>query len=281
MSWGYYEDFYGSEKEVTVKPEQKKDFTGLWLLGLGLLGGYMLFSSSDEEKKKDDPKPNLDNLDKAVANKIEYKSNPNTWESEGYSFEVGDIEDHGKYNALTIKSISPTGEISGKYGFYKEHDSNIIRVISSNTFTQHRRKYLANEAYSKAEKLLDGIIVASEAVGAQTKDAKKLHANENKLFGKLNPVETTQPLNVSVLSDLQTWGRVAREAYGRSVLPSMKNEDGSPSEIALRAKELGIPLPKNKKEAKDIARRGREALKKYKELKKSGIKKDEAITYKV
>jgi hypothetical protein len=86
---------------------------------------------------------------------------------------------------------------------------------------------------------------------------------------------------VETLEDLKRWGQWARRFYGRSVLPPMKDEKGEPTRIALDAQAWGCKIPKNKKEAKVIARRGSEALKYYKELKKKGLKKNDSVRFKI
>jgi hypothetical protein len=49
----------------------------------------------------------------------------------------------------------------------------------------------------------------------------------------------------------------------------------------LDAQAWGCKIPKNKKEAKVIAKRGTEALRHYKELKKKGIKKHDSVSFKI
>ncbi len=86
-------------------------------------------------------------------------------------------------------------------------------------------------------------------------------------------------MKVETLEDLKRWGMWARRFYGRSVLPPMKDENGEPTRIALDAQAWGCKIPKTKKEAKVIARRGREALKYYKELKKKGYKTNDSVRF--
>ena len=61
----------------------------------------------------------------------------------------------------------------------------------------------------------------------------------------------------------------------------MKDEKGKPTRIALDAQAWGCKIPKTKKEAKVIARRGSEALKYYKELKKKGLNKNDSVRFKI
>lgn len=86
-------------------------------------------------------------------------------------------------------------------------------------------------------------------------------------------------MKVETLEDLKRWGMWARRFYGRSVLPPLKNEKGEPTRLALDAQAWGCKIPKTKKEAKVIAKRGREALKQYKEFKKKGYKKNDSVRF--
>lgn len=109
-------------------------------------------------------------------------------------------------------------------------------------------------------------------------------AEDKKYYDKLEVIHKENPIarkEIITLNDLKDWGREARNLYGRSVLPDMKDENGNPTEAALAAQKLGVKIPKTKKEAKEIARRGTEALRKYKELKKSGVKKNDSVSFKV
>lgn len=214
MSWDYYEDFYGSEKETEPKPiPVKRDFSGLWLLGLGLLGGYLLFSKDDDENKKESG-PKLDNLDKAVANKTDIHFNP--------SFSFPEI----KNNPVIKEDIVMPNPIKDPEG----------------GLTAEGRKF-----YKETE-------------GAN-------------LQAGVQKVET--------LEDLKRWGQWARRFFGRSVLPPLKDENGEPTRLALDAQAWGCKIPKTKKEAKVIAKRGSEALKYYKELKKQGLKNNDSVRFKI
>lgn len=97
------------------------------------------------------------------------------------------------------------------------------------------------------------------------------------IFPELPPVA---PLEIKTLDDIKTYGRGLRNLFGKSVLPPMKDHEGNASPTALAAANLGCPIPKTKKEAKELARKGTEALRKYKELKKSGIKKNDSVDFK-
>lgn len=88
-------------------------------------------------------------------------------------------------------------------------------------------------------------------------------------------------MQVETLEDLKRWGQWARRFFGRSVLPPLKTEKGEPTRLALDAQAWGCKIPKTKKEAKVIARRGSEALKYYKELKKQGLKKNDSVRFKI
>lgn len=226
MTWDYYEDFHGISD---TPPEPKKpDLTNLVLLGLGLFAGYLFFSEDKEEGVKEIPKPadKLDNLDKIIANKIEYKNNPN--------YLVGGRADN-------IQVHPSKKELEKGIAVEMEHTN---------------RPEIAKEI------ALDHL------------------AEDSNYYQKLETIHK-EPLEVKTLEDLKNWGRQARNIYGRSVLPLMKDEHGNPTQIAMDATALGCQIPKNKKQAKEIARRGTEALRKYKELKKSGIKKNDAIEFKV
>lgn len=232
MSWNYYQDLQGDEPEVVSKPKASPpDFTNLILLGLGLLGGYLLFSEDKNEKELE--KNKLDNLDKAVANKTDIHFNPN--------FIFG-----GKGDNLKPEDVD---QVQLKKG---------IKVEMEHTNKPEIAQEIALDHLAEDKKYYDKL--------------ETIH-KENPIFSK--------PKEVKTLNDLRDFGKALRTTYGRSVLPSMKDEHGNPTEIALMAQTLGLKIPKTKKEAKELARKGTEALRKHKELRKSGVKKNDSIDYKV
>lgn len=254
MAWNYYQDM-GEEEPLKpqIKPKPKDDYSALIMLGLGLLGGYLLFSKEDEEKS--DPKP-LDNLDKAVANKIEIHGNPNIL--------IG-----GKGDKLSSKDVDPFEYAKG-LKVEKEHttDKNIASEIVLDHLAEDDKYYTHLESIHKENPIKD-------PKGGLTAEGRR-HFKETEganLKAGVTKVET--------LEDLKRWGQWARRFFGRSVLPPLKNEKGEPTRLALDAQAWGCKIPKTIKEAKVIAKRGTEALRYYKELKKKGLKKNDSVSFKI
>ena len=254
MAWNYYQDM-GEEEPVKpqIKPKPKDDYSALIMLGLGLLGGYLLFSKEDEEKK--DPKP-LDNLDKAVANKIEIHGNPNIL--------IG-----GKGDKLSPKDVDPFEYAKG-LKVEKEHttDEKVASEIALDHLAEDDKYYTHLEGIHKENPIKD-------PKGGLTAEGRR-HFKETEganLKAGVTKVET--------LEDLKRWGQWARRFFGRSVLPPLKNEKGEPTRLALDAQAWGCKIPKTIKEAKVIAKRGTEALRYYKELKKQGLKKNDSVRFKI
>ena len=254
MAWNYYQDM-GEEEPVKpqIKPKPKDDYSALIMLGLGLLGGYLLFSKEDEEKK--DPKP-LDNLDKAVANKIEIHGNPNIL--------IG-----GKGDKLSPKDVDPFEYAKG-LKVEKEHttDKKVASEIALDHLAEDDKYYTHLEGIHKENPIKD-------PKGGLTAEGRR-HFKETEganLKAGVTKVET--------LEDLKRWGQWARRFFGRSVLPPLKNEKGEPTRLALDAQAWGCKIPKTIKEAKVIAKRGTEALRYYKELKKQGLKKNDSVRFKI
>ena len=229
MTWEYYEDLYGAEPQNTEE-KPRPNFNGLILLGLGLLGGYLLFSK-DENKEKEEAKP-LDSSDKAIANKIDFHVNPN--------FIFG-----GKGDNLSIADV----------------DKDQLKKGMAVEMEHTNKKEIAQE-------------IALDHLAEDKKYYTKLEG-----IHKENP--SVCPLKIETLNDIRDWARKARSIYGKSVLPLMKNEDGSPSEIAMQALELGCEIPKTKKMAKEISRKATQAMQEYKKLKKSGLKKNDKVDFKI
>jgi hypothetical protein len=254
MAWNYYQDM-GEEEPVKpqIKPKPKDDYSALIMLGLGLLGGYLLFSKEDEEKK--DPKP-LDNLDKAVANKIEIHGNPNIL--------IG-----GKGDKLSPKDVDPFEYAKG-LKVEKEHttDEKVASEIALDHLAEDDKYYTHLEGIHKENPIKDpkgGLTAEGRRYFKETEGAN--------LKAGVTKVET--------LEDLKRWGQWARRFFGRSVLPPLKNEKGEPTRLALDAQAWGCKIPKTIKEAKVIAKRGTEALRYYKELKKQGLKKNDSVRFKI
>jgi hypothetical protein len=258
MTWEYYEDLYGDEPEKPVTRKNptppSHDYSGLILLGLGLLGGYMLFSKEDE--KEDKSQRPLDNLDKAVANKIEIHGNPN--------IPVG-----GRGDRLSPSDVDSV-EYSKGLKVEREHtkDENIASEIALDHLAEDDHYYSHLESIHKENPIKD-------LKGGLTAQGRK-HFKETE-GANLKP----GVMKVETLEDLKRWGQWARRFFGRSVLPPLKNEKGEPTRLALDAQAWGCKIPKTKKEAKVIAKRGSEALKYYKELKKQGLKKNDEVRFKI
>jgi hypothetical protein len=255
MTWNFYEDDLGEDKPVVKKviPQKQQDFSGLILLGLGLLGGYLFFS---EEEKKEEPAKPLDPLDKAVANKIEIHGNPNII--------VG-----GKGDFLFPKDVDPKEYAKG-LKVEKEHttDQKIASEIALDHLAEDDKYYTHLEGIHKENPIKD-------PKGGLTAEGRK-HFKDTE-GANLKPGVTT----VETLEDLKRWGQWARRFFGRSILPPLKNEKGEPTRLALDAQAWGCKIPKTIKEAKVIAKRGTEALRYYKELKKQGLKKNDSVRFKI
>jgi len=257
MRWDYYQDLYGDEPEEKPTPKvlikKPEDYSGLILLGLGLLGGYLLFSDDKSEEKEEKP---LDNFDKAIANKIEFHNNPNII--------VG-----GRGDNLTPKDVDPSEYKKGlKVEMEHTNNKDIASEIALDHLAEDDHYYTHLEGIHKENPIKD-------PKGGLTAEGRKYFKDTEgaNLKAGVTKVET--------LEDLKRWGQWARRFYGRSVLPPMKDEKGEPTRIALDAQAWGCKIPKTKKEAKVIARRGSEALKYYKELKKKGLKKNDSVRFKI
>jgi hypothetical protein len=366
MTWNYYQDM-GEEEPVKpqIKPKPKDDYSALIMLGLGLLGGYLLFSKEDEEKK--DPKP-LDNLDKAVANKIEIHGNPNILVGGGEdrlspsdvdSFEIIHKENPHEYMAK-VNSWLNEDFFSRLYNKYNGHYYLIARELLGGDYARlghylrtsakdwihkyprkdkikygpvHDQNRLLWDTYKKMKEKFgenrlqivydyDYDKKADYTSFAKMKEESAQESLDNKLrfdydiknpdnvhvivievAAKNNPIKDpkggltaegrrhfkeTEGANlkagvtkVETLEDLKRWGQWARRFFGRSVLPPLKNEKGEPTRLALDAQAWGCKIPKTIKEAKVIAKRGTEALRYYKELKKQGLKKNDSVRFKI
>jgi hypothetical protein len=240
-------NFGETKKETSKKTEP--DYSNLLLLGLGLLGGYLIFSKNEEKEAESKP---LDNMDKAVANKIEIHGNPNIL--------VGGKGDHLKPSDVDKSEFKKGLKIE------KEHTKNksIASEIALDHLAEDPEYYTHLESIHKENPIKD-------PEGGLTAEGRK-HFGGNLQAGVMN---------VETLEDLKRWGSWARRFYGRSVLPPMKDHNGEPTRIALDAQAWGCKIPKSKKEAKVIARRGSEALKLYKELKKKGTKKNDSVSFRI
>lgn len=336
----------------TQKPAAKKtepDYSNLILLGLGLLGGYLLFSKDEEKEKESKP---LDNMDKAVANKIEIHGNPNIL--------VGGKGDHLKPSDVSQKEFKKGLKVEREHTRNKDIASEIALdhlaedpeyythlesihkenpehpFMNCRMFVQMVTGVGKIEALPKVDKSFKGAILwwgdvkkhlsgggyrhvaidngdgtctqveewGSPVSTVRISDIEKEYGPvdivfDPRNFKKENPIKdpeggltaegrkhfggNLQPgvMKVETLEDLKRWGSWARRFYGRSVLPPMKDHNGEPTRIALDAQAWGCKIPKNKKEAKVIARRGSEALKLYKELKKKGTKKNDSVSFRI
>jgi hypothetical protein len=331
MAWNYYQDM-GEEEPVKpqIKPKPKDDYSALIMLGFGLLGGYLLFSKEDEEKK--DPKP-LDNLDKAVANKIEIHGNPNILVGgrENYLAEddqyYTDLESIHKENPhelrAEVSSWLNEDIFSELYNQYNGHYALIAKHLLSRNYGRlgHYLRYYAQNwihKYPRKDKILKGPLhdpsrrlweTYKQKEQEYGKDNLKIVYDETGWASvehsalKENPIKDPKGgltaegrrhfkeseganlkagvTKVETLEDLKRWGQWARRFFGRSVLPPLKNEKGEPTRLALDAQAWGCKIPKTIKEAKVIAKRGTEALRYYKELKKQGLKKNDSVRFKI
>jgi hypothetical protein len=113
------------------------------------------------------------------------KNNPNTWESEGYTFSFNIyVNDGAQYSRITVFALAPSGDVIGKYEFTYPHGEDYMVVIYAFTISPHQRKGLANKAYVIAETITGRTLVADEDQGGQTLDAKKFWKQTNRPFGK-------------------------------------------------------------------------------------------------
>ena len=195
-------------------------------------------------------------MDKAVANKIEIHGNPNIL--------VG-----GKGDNLSPSDVD-LFELRKGLKVEREHtkDKNIASEIALDHLAEDPKYYTHLESIHKENPIKD-------PEGGLTAEGRK-HYKETQGSNLQAGV-----MKVETLEDLKRWGSWARRFYGRSILPPMKDHNGEPTRIALDAQAWGCKIPKNKKEAKVIAKRGSEALKLYKELKKQGKKKNDSVSFRI
>ena len=67
--------------------------------------------------------------------------------------------------------------------------------------------------------------------------------------------------------DMRRKGSWATRFYGRKSLPPLRDAAGEPTRFALSAHAWGEPVPKTEAEARRIAEKGRELLRRCKALK--------------
>lgn len=256
MTWEYYEDLHGDEPDKPKVVPKTQDLSGLILLGLGIFAGYVLFSDDEKKPQNDESKKPLDNYDKAVANKIEIHGNPNIL--------VG-----GRGDRLSPSDVSP---IEYAKGLRVEKEHTINKEVASEIALDHLAE--DDQYYTHLESIHKENPIKDPEGGLTAQGRKHFKETEG---ANLKP----GVMKVETLEDLKRWGQWARRFFGRSVLPPLKNEKGEPSRLALDAQAWGCKIPKTKKEAKVIAKRGSEALKYYKELKKQGLKKNDSVRFKI
>lgn len=80
----------------------------------------------------------------------------------------------------------------------------------------------------------------------------------------------TKPDSELTPDDMRRKGSWATRFYGRKTLPPLRNSNGAPTRFALSAHAWGEEIPATEADARKIADKGRELLKRYKALKASG-----------
>lgn len=77
----------------------------------------------------------------------------------------------------------------------------------------------------------------------------------------------TKSASAMTPDEMRRKGSWAARFYGRATLPPLLTPDGEPTRFALSAHAWGEKVPKTEAEARKIAEKGRELLKRYKSLK--------------
>ena len=110
----------------------------------------------------------------------------------------------------------------------------------------------------RAERDPEGGLTAAGRAQYQRKEGSHLKPGVSKPESKMTPEE------------MKRKGSWAARFYGRKTLPPLRDGKGEPTRFALSAHAWGEKVPATESEARRIAERGRELLRKYRELKAGG-----------
>lgn len=80
----------------------------------------------------------------------------------------------------------------------------------------------------------------------------------------------TKPASQMTPDEMRRKGSWATRFYGRATLPPLVKPNGDPTRFALSAHAWGEKVPATEAEARKIAEKGRQLLKRYREKKKAG-----------
>jgi len=117
--------------------------------------------------------------DSGLADELE-KGQNGDWQKEGYTLKHTAIP--GDPDVHKILAFSPTGEPAGQYIFEHDAKTNSIFPDTVGTYPNHRRKGLANSAYSLIQQKTGGKFYPDTE--DQTEDGKALWSQPNRPFGK-------------------------------------------------------------------------------------------------